>query len=336
MNSERPEVSVVLAVRNAAPTLKEAAQSILHQSLSPKELILVLNGCTDHSELIAQQLAANNHRVSLLESSTRGGVAEAAMLGCMQTTSPLIARMDADDIAHPERLRHQVAVWQKTQADLITCQVSSLDSLGEGLENFIDWANGLQKPEDFRRERFVESPVIQPGVLMTRESYLAAGGYRVEKGPEDYDLWLRMLESGARFFQAPEALIEWRDSPSRLTRSHDDYAETQMRATKARYLSRLPAVIENGVILAGSGPIGRKMAKLLLAENIEIRGFIDVAPRKIGSTALGFPIWGPKDLGKKERAAILLGCVGQGKRAAVRTLAKSAGYREGHDFFACC
>ena len=131
MNSERPEVSVVLAVRNAAPTLKEAAQSILHQSLSPKELILVLNGCTDHSELIAQQLAASNHRVSLLESSTRGGVAEAAMLGCMQTTSPLIARMDADDIAHPERLRHQVAVWQKTQADLITCQVSSLDSLGE-------------------------------------------------------------------------------------------------------------------------------------------------------------------------------------------------------------
>ena len=328
-----------MAVRDAELTLEESVQSILHQSFLPQEVLVILNGCTDASEQIARQLSVHDPRITLLQSSPAGGVAEAAMLGCNQASSPLIARMDADDIAHPDRLRHQVTVWQETQADLVTCHVSPLHSLGAGLERFILWANSLEKPEDFRRERFIESPVIQPGALMTREAYLAAGGYRVEEGPEDYDLWLRMLENGARFHQAPNASLQWRDSPHRLTRSHRDYSEAQMRATKARYLARLPALREHGAILAGSGPIGRKLAKLLLAEGISIRGFLDVAPRKIGSTALGFPIWGPQDIagfGKKESAAILLGCVGRGGRIKVRALAQSAGYQEGRNFFACC
>lgn len=336
MTAPSPEVSVVLAVRNASVTLHDAAQSILQQSLSPKELILVINGCKDDSVAIARRLAATDERVILLESPEKGGVAQAARLGCSKATAPLIARMDADDIAHPDRLRHQVEVLRKTQADLVTCHVSSIHSLGEGLERYIDWANHLRDPDDFLRERFIESPVIQPGVLMTRQAYQAAGGYRVEQGPEDYDLWLRMLENGARFFQAPQAQLQWRDSPNRLTRSHPDYAESQIMTTKARYLARLPVIQEEGFVLAGSGPIGRKMAKLLLAEEVTIQGFLDVAPRKIGSTALGFPIWGPEDLGKIHRESTLLGCVGRGGRTAVRSLAASAGYCEGHDFFACC
>ena len=182
----------------------------------------------------------------------------------------------------------------------------------------------------------MESPVIQPGVLMTQEAYDEAGGYRVEDGPEDYDLWLRMLANGARFFQAPQALLEWRDSTTRLTRSHHDYSEEEMNATKARYLARLEEVQENGVAVAGSGPIGRRLSKLLLAQGVEIKGFFDIAPRKIGNTVLGLPVWSPDEIGTRERESVLLGCVGRGGRERVRALAKNAGYREGNDFFACC
>ena len=88
-------------------------------------------------------------------------------------------------------------------ADLVTCHVTPKDSLGDGLDRFVNWANSLHLPEDFQRERFVESPVIQPGVLMTKDAYLKAGGYQVEDGPEDYDLWLRMLERVPVSFKLP-------------------------------------------------------------------------------------------------------------------------------------
>ncbi len=331
-----PKVSVVIAIRNAESTLSEALSSILQQSLPPREILAVLNGCSDASSRIVSDFAAQDRRIRILESAPSGGVAEAARLGCQEASCPLIARMDADDVAHEERLMEQCALLLEKEADLVTSHIRCLDSRGAGLERFVSWANGLTRPEDFRRERFVESPVIQPGVLMTREAYFAAGEYRVQRGPEDYDLWLRMLANGARFFQARKAVVDWRDSPTRLTRSHEDYSEIEMTTTKATYLAKMERVRRSGVLLAGSGPIGRRLAKLLVERKVLVHGFFDVAPRKIGKTALGFPIWGPGDLGEVHREATLLGCVGRGGRERVREMARSAGYYEGEDFFACC
>ena len=296
----------------------------------------MLNGCRDTSESIAKEWARDVDGIRILKSSTEGGVAEAAKLGCEVATYPLLARMDADDIADHTRFEEQWTTLVGNEADLVTCRVESVNSLGEGLVRFVNWANGLKTPADFRRERFVESPVIQPGVLMRREAYLAAGGYRVEEGPEDYDLWLRLLETGARFFQAEKARLNWRDSRGRLTRCHEDYSGYQMAATKAHYLARLAQVKEKGVMISGSGPIGRRLAKLLLSEGVTVRGFFDVAPSKIGGTVLSLPVWGPRDFGITHREAILLGCVGRGGREQVRALAIETGYCEGEDFFACC
>ncbi|MGJ8726175.1 MAG: glycosyltransferase [Roseibacillus sp.] len=329
-------ISVVIAVRDADKTLQASVQSMLRQTLPPQEILLILNGCSDGTESIAQTLASQDVRIRLLSSSPAGGVAEAAKLGCEAALSPLIARMDADDISHPQRLSCQLETLQQEHADLVTCRVTPITSLGDGLDRFVHWANSLHRPPDFQNERFVESPVIQPGVLMTKEVYLQAGGYRIEDGPEDYDLWLRMLENGARFFQAPRALLQWRDSSTRLTRSHDDYSEKRMNATKARYLARLRQAKEQGIVIAGSGPIGRRLAKLLIAENVAIKGFFDISPKKIGNTVLGLPVWSPDELGMREREALLLGCVGRGGRERVRIIAQKAGYHEGNDFFACC
>jgi glycosyltransferase involved in cell wall biosynthesis len=336
METTQAEISVIMAVRNADSTLPKALDSLLTQTLLPSEVIIVLNGCTDGSAEIANEFARRDSRIRLFTSSTAGGVAEAARVGCAAARHPLLARMDADDWAHPERLQHQTRCLQETAADLVTCRVEATETLGAGLERFVAWANTLSEPEDFRRERFVESPVIQPGVLMTREAYLAAGGYRVENGPEDYELWLRMLENGARFVQAPKAKLQWRDSENRLTRSHDDYSQARMTSTKVRYLARLPAVKRHGVILAGGGPIGRTFAKGLLAEGVPVRGFFEVNPRKIGRTILNLPVWEMTQFDHRENEAVLLGCVGRGGRERVRKMARQMGYREGENFFACC
>lgn len=329
-------ISVVMAIRDAEATLEGALSSLQNQTLSPEEILLVLNGCSDGSSEIAARYAAMDNRIRILDSPALGGVAAAAQLGCQQATSPLLARMDADDICDQNRLALQAATLSQMGADLATCVVQPLNSQGEGLDRYIDWANSLQAPADFRRERFVESPIIQPGVLMTRESYLAAGGYRVQSGAEDYDLWLRMLERGARCYQAPGALVQWRDSPTRLTRSHPDYSAMEMTTTKARYLARLAQVQARGVAVAGSGPIGRRLVKLLRQQEVVVRGFFDVAPKKIGQRVLDLPVWGPDEMGSLVDEVVLLGCVGRGGRSKVRAMAKGAGYHEGENFFACC
>ncbi len=325
-----------MAVRNAAPTLEKACHSLLAQTLLPKEILLILNGCNDQTPQIATALQQTHSQIRILNSPPEGGVALAARLGCQEAQSPLLARMDADDVAHPQKLEHQVAKLIETNADLVTSHIKTENSLGAGLERFVHWANTLHLPQDFLHQRFIESPVIQPGVLMTKKAYSAVGGYQVQEGPEDYDLWLRLLENKARFFQAPNAILHWHDSPTRLTRSHSDYSEARMTATKAQYLARLEQVQNHGVVLAGTGPIGRRLGKFLQQQNITLKAFFDVAPQKIGKTCLGLPILGPQDFGVAHRQAILLGCVGRGKREQVRKLAQEIGYQEGLDFFACC
>ena len=329
-------ISVIMAVRNGEKTLSDAIRSILTQTTPPEELIIVLNGCEDGSHSVVTEFARCHPSIQFLESSAVGGVAEAAQLGCSVAQQPLIARMDCDDVAHPHRLQEQLRVLSETNADLVTSCVKSIDSLGEGLEQYVHWANSLHAPEDFLAGRFIESPVIQPGVLMTLKSYQRAGGYLIKEGPEDYDLWLRMLAQGCRFYQAPQAHLDWRDSPSRLTRSHEDYSAHHMTATKARYLALLPQVIEHGVTIAGSGPQGRRLTKYLLAENIRVHELYDVDPSKIGHRAHGILIAPPSEIGKNHPKAILLGCVGRGRREKVRTLATQLGYHEGDNFFSCC
>lgn len=332
----RDEISVVMAARDAAATLPGALESILHQSLPPAEVLIVLNGCQDDTPKIAHAFAAEYSVIRVLESSPSGGVAEAAELGCRLASSPLLARMDCDDLAHPNRLAEQRMVLQERQADLVTCRISPLESLGSGIDRYIEWANTLRQPSDFTAARFIESPVIQPGVLMTQEAYRKAGGYRRSDGPEDYDLWLRMLADGARFFQAPRAELEWRDSATRLTRTHDDYCPELMTRTKAHHLAQVPEIAEYGVTIAGSGPQGRRMTRLLLERGVQVHKLYDVDPRKIGSQAHGRPIVAAHEMSERDPKAVLLACVGRGGREKIRKLALACGYSEGVDYFACC
>lgn len=332
----RAAISVVMAARDAAATLPAALESILRQSLPPTEVLIVHNGSQDRTPEIAHAFAAKHSVIQVLESSLSGGVAEAAELGCRLARSPLLARMDCDDLAHRDRLAEQSSVLRAQGADLVTCRVSPLGSLGSGIDRYIDWANTLHEPSDFASARFIESPVIQPGVLMTQEAYRKAGGYRRAVGPEDYDLWLRMLAGGARFFQAAAAQLEWRDSPTRLTRTHDDYSVARMTQTKARHLAQVPAIAEYGVTIAGAGPQGRRMTRHLLERGVRVHKLYDVDPRKIGTLAHGRPIVAAHEMSERNPRVVLLACVGRGGREKIRRLAVGWGYSEGRDYFACC
>jgi len=333
-----PEVSVVLPVRDAERTVGSAIESCLRQKFTSFELLLVLNGSSDRSGELVREAARRDSRVGILESSDAGGVTEAMRIGVEAARCPVIARMDADDVSHPERFGKQLAMLgEDASLGAVSCGVRLMAAQGEGMRRYVAWVNSLRTPEDVARERFVECPVIQPTVMMRREALTLAGGYHATNWAEDHDLWLRMLERGVRFGKVDDVLLDWRDGPERLTRSHAMYGEDQVWRMKAHHLARLDPVRERGVAICGAGPIGKRLRRLLTDEGVAVRGFFEVHPRRIGGTIGGVPVAGPDVFGTHWRDAVLLSAVGiGGGRDRVRELARSAGYLEGRDFWCCC
>ena len=333
-----PKLSIVMPVHNAEATLADAIESCLCQTMEEFELLVMLDCCDDRSSSIPEGFDDPRIHACPIKGSGVPSVATAANFGMMTASTPYIARMDADDIAHPGRLRSQFRLLTRSP-DLagVTGQVHLLTPQGEGMQRYVDWVNGLKTPEDIARERFVECPLIQPSLMIRREVLLQMEGYQSVEWAEDHDLFLRMLERGMRFGKVEEVVLSWRDSANRLTRTHSAYGEEQVWNMKAHHLARLPDLRERGVAICGAGPIGKRLAKLLMKEAVQVHGFFEVNPRRIGEQIGGVPVAGPDEFGVRWRDAVLLSAVGvEGGRERVRALAMSDGYLEGEDFWCCC
>jgi glycosyltransferase involved in cell wall biosynthesis len=322
---------------NAAATLQEALDSLLCQTLSDFEIIAVDDGSTDATWQILQARAAQEPRLRLL-SQPHTGIIPALNAGLAQCEAPLIARMDADDRAHPERLEKQVAYLQaQPEIDVVSCRVAGfpVQEVRQGFALYLEWLNGLLSDEEIRREIFVESPLPHPSLTFRRAALLRVGGYQDHGWAEDYDLLLRLYLEGARFAKLPEVLLEWRDHPPRLTRSDPRYSLENFLRAKAFYLMRGPLVGRDAVIIWGAGMMGRRLGKQLERQAAPLAAYIDIDPRKIGDARRGRPILSPEALleywGRYANPVILVGV--RGARMIIRQRLTGMGLLEGRDWW---
>jgi glycosyltransferase involved in cell wall biosynthesis len=197
-----PKLSVLMPVYNGARFLAEAIESVLGQTFADFEFLILDDGSDDETPAILAAYAAKDTRIRSARRARRGLVATLND-GLAQVRSNLVARMDADDVAHPERLerqyRHMTAaqeVWVLgTQCDLVD-------------------ANGRRSPApkpmptaapDVADAMLCYNAVHHPTVVMRRDPILKLGGYRpAYRHAEDYDLWLRVVEAGGRI-----ANLDW-------------------------------------------------------------------------------------------------------------------------------
>lgn len=333
-----PSISIVMPFRNAAGTLPEALASVRAQTFADWELLAVDDHSTDGSAALVREAAADDPRIRPMENRFAPGVVGASQTAGKSASGDWLARMDADDTSHPERLERQ---WEMSRRhpefDVIGSRVEILSPLGDGMIRHVEWVNSKQTPGEIANARFIENPLVHPSALMRRAAVDAAGGYREVAWAEDHDLWLRLFENGARFGKVPETLMSWRDSAGRLTRSDPRYGDVLRHKMRARYLSRMAPLKTRGVVLAGAGPIGKTMAQELQARGVTVHGFFDVHPRRIGERIHGAEVAGLDTFGNRWRDAVLLSAVGiPGGREEVITLAVGAGYVEGLDFWCLC
>ncbi len=329
----KPLVSVILPFYNAENTLQRAVKSILDQSFSDFELLLVDNNSSDGSLTMAQRFASGDKRVRILQES-RQGVDHAMNCGLKNAQGNYVARMDADDVSYPQRLEKQIEFLENNpEYGLVGSKVSYVSHSNEtaGFWRFINWVNSFCTPAEIETYRFIEIPVVNPTIMFKRELYQKHGGCRHGNFPEDYEMLLRFLDAGVRMAKLPEPLLEWHDYSHRLTRTDKRYFSEAFFRVKAEYFSKWSVhnnVIHPRVWVWGAGRKTRQRAKFLENNGIRIEGYIDVVKKK---TALKTVIHFSEV--PQQGDMFIVAMVGKyGAREQIRQYLEGLNYREGENY----
>ena len=205
--NQSPAISVILPVYNAEAYVREAVESILAQTFTDFECIIINDGSTDDSGAILRELAARDTRIVLVERLNDGYVS-ALNKGLEMARAELIARMDADDVAMPERFALQHArMVQEPELAVLGSFIRVMDKAG----NIIRLGEYPLTPKETARCVEFLCVVAHPVVMMRRDAVLKIGGYRKAFCPaEDYDLWLRISHLGYAIANLPQPLLNYR------------------------------------------------------------------------------------------------------------------------------
>lgn len=330
-------VSVLLPVRNAGPWLEDSLASLSRQALTSFEVIAVNDGSDDGSGALLDLWAERDTRFTAIHQPAMGLVA-ALNRGIEHCRAPLIARMDSDDISHPRRLEAQAGLLNaRPDVGVVSCRVRHFPShrVARGFQLYEEWLNSLKTHEEMKRARFIESPVAHPSVMVRRELLIEIGGYRDVGWAEDYDLWLRLMDSGATFAKVDQTLFFWREHSERLTRTDPRYSVPSFLRCKAHFLAQGPLADTGRVVLWGAGQTGRRLSKFLMDEGVEIERVVDIDPAKIGGTLRGIPVIAPKDLPKylDNDTVVLAAVASRGARNLIRERLVDLGLEEGKTFW---
>lgn len=329
---------MILPVKDGEKRLIAALDSILDQTDPDFELIVVDDGSTDGSSDILADHQAQDRRIRVHTHRRSRGIVSALNAGLARASGDLIARMDADDVSHPDRLRLQREyLTGNSGIGLVGTRVvfGGDREAHAGYAAYVDWTNSLLTAEDISINRFVESPFAHPSVMFRKALVDRYGAYLEGQFPEDYEMWLRWLAAGVRMAKIPQFLLTWNDPLDRLSRTDNRYSFRAFYRCKAEYLAQWLArknPFHPGILIWGAGRETRKRAEFLTEHGVEITAYVDIDPRKIGNIVHGRPVLPEEEIPKPGTCFIVSYVASRGARDDIRGRLRRAGHSEGKDF----
>lgn len=283
-NSEL-RVSVVMSVFDNAAYLAPAIESILAQTSGDFEFLIVDDGSTDGSGAIIDRYAARDSRMRVTHQSNQGLIASLnTVIGAAR--APLIARMDGDDIALPDRFERQLAFLDaRPEVGVLGTGCTSIDEAGEPSRRTFD---NVTEPHELLEDLRNGPPLCHPSVMMRRDAVQAVGGYHAAyRHCEDYDLWLRLSRHVA-MANLPDRLLLYRQSSTQVSNRHalaqqlgaaiawEAHVERLAgRPDPTDALTELPALTDLDRVFGRPGverAVRAKVARSILYSKVALRG----------------------------------------------------------------
>ncbi|RYD24095.1 MAG: glycosyltransferase [Verrucomicrobiaceae bacterium] len=226
-----PLISIIMPVWNGERYLAEAVRSILGQTFRDFEFIILDDGSTDRTPEILAEFAAQDSRIRIIPLEHEG-IVTALNRGVAESRAAWIARMDADDISHPERLARQwAAVGKKPRAVLCHTHTNII-----GDPAYITRAGRFIRSHALIALRLCfQCPIIHPTVMFRKDVFLECGGYRQEeRHAEDFALWGRMIARGP-VVGVPEPSLDFRVHGASISKQQAATQEALSQKISARH-----------------------------------------------------------------------------------------------------
>ena len=220
---------------DAAATIGEAAGSVLAQTWTGWELVIVDDGSKDATRAVAERCAAGDSRITVLH-QRNAGPAAARNAGARAGTAPFLLRLDADDVLLPACLAtYATFIAGHPGYDIYSCSAEVFSAAGV-LSRYYEGERAGEVMEFTLDQMLDRNLILGPAAVCTRAVFERVGGMRDGVYVEDYDFWLRALAAGARHVFVPHVLVRYRLHPGQMSRD-----TVRMQASQAEVLETLAA-----------------------------------------------------------------------------------------------
>ena len=257
-------LTVLMPVHGESPFLSRAVETVLAQSFEEFQFVIILDRPTPETKSLLIKFASEDPRINLIESAGTG-ISNALNSGLAATDADFIARIDADDEMHPDRLLKQLPVIKQEDTVCVGSQVKVINETGE----YLYTTNYPTRSFAIKRALHIRNVIAHPSVMYRKDAVINAGGYRSQfNGAEDYDLWLRISKQG-RIRNMTECFTNYRVNDFQITsRNRDIQVGLDAGVRRANFnnvlsfLSQKSALRINRGIEAGGA---RRYAHLIVA-----------------------------------------------------------------------
>ena len=200
--------------RETESDIREAVESILDQTFSEFEFIIIND---DPTRLVIKEIldSYSDNRIRLYQNHSNIGLAMSMNMAAELAQTNIFARMDADDIAQPNRLEEQFKIISQGNYDFVFSDYDYIDEKSQIIENKHN--NPYYTSDELNKVLARVNVIHHPTVMFTKAIFEKVGGYRNFPCSQDVDLWFRMNEADCRFYMIKEKLLHYRINPNSVS-----------------------------------------------------------------------------------------------------------------------
>ncbi len=330
-------ISILMPVKNTVTFLSDCLNSIIQQTEKHWELIAINDHSTDDSLQILENFAKEDPRIKVFINDGHGIIA-ALRLAYKNSQGQLITRMDSDDIMLPKKLailKKQLVQHGEGHLAIGQVQYFSVTELGDGYKKYQDWLNDLTEKGTNFQDIYKECVIPSPCWMIDRTDLERCEAFRRNRYPEDYDLCFRFYENGVKVIPNNQVLHQWRDYPTRTSRTDKNYADNRFLAIKVHYFLKLELDKNRPLVIWGAGKKGKLIARQLVERRIDFH-WVCNNERKIGKDIYGQLLLPFNAIKKMEQPQLIISVAGDLPQQEILTFLQKQGFEASKDYYLFC